>query len=397
MRNVAAPRVLVVPEAYPPSPTGIAVSADRIVTHLRRSGVDVWVVDFDCRGEFTSPPSVTIDPSRDHTILVTPFFDNQGPVRIPERVKATTRREAALQLANVARPLDIGLVHSLSVFNAGFVATFVASALGTPHVVGVRGFGRHPFDGLRAECVRWVLERAAAVVISNRSLLELLSVAHPAEAAGAIVIPDAIFALPYPGLDPTARAAIRAQAGAGPETVLITLAANLREKKLLALVLRALASVPDPTTARLLVLGRVQPGIQEQFESDKRRLGLDTSVLMRESPPPGAIPDWLEASDIVVMPSVDYGTTNIVLEAMERARCVVASDAFAEVIRHEQDGILVNGLDPEALGSALASLATDPDNRHRLGSAARARVLAERRPDREARAYVELYERMVAA
>src|SRR5262249_25430271 len=155
-----------------------------------------------------------------------------------------------------------------------FIATYVARALATPHLVGVRGFGRHPFDGLRADCMRWVLQRAAAVVIANRSLFELLAVAHPAEAAAATVVPDAVCALPYPGLDPSDRAALRAEAGAGPASVLITLGANLREKKLLALTLRALASIPESRFTRLLILGRVPPGIREQYDEDVRRLGL---------------------------------------------------------------------------------------------------------------------------
>jgi glycosyltransferase involved in cell wall biosynthesis len=390
-------RVLLVPEAFPPSPGGIAVTAARIVAFLRQVGLEVWVVDFDCRGDFSPGLSVTIDPSRENTILVTPFFDNQAPVRIPERVKAAARQQATLQLTTLARSLGIHLVHSLSVFNAGFVATFVAGALQVPHIVGVRGFGRHPFDGFRAECVRWVLERASAVVIANRSLLELLSVAHPTQAASATIVQDAVTALPYPGLESADRYALRAEARAAPEDVLITLGANLRERTLLGLVLQALASVPDRPATRLLILGRVHPGVRDQFDADIRRLGLDDRVMVREAPPPEVIPQWLEASDIVVMPSVDYGTTNIVLEAMERARCVVASEIFAEVVRHEENGMLVNRLDPARLGETLASLASDPEKRNRLGTAARALVLADFRPEREASAYVSLYERLLAA
>src|SRR5262249_28426148 len=111
---MTAPRVLLVPEAYPPSMGGIAVCADRVVRHLRQAGVDVWVVDFDCRREFQPALAVTIDATRDRTILVTPFFDNQSPIRIPERLKAAARREAALQLSNLVRPLNVQVVHSLS-------------------------------------------------------------------------------------------------------------------------------------------------------------------------------------------------------------------------------------------------------------------------------------------
>ena len=390
-------RVLLVPETFPPSQSGIAVSALRIVTHLRAAGVEVWAVDFDSRGEFEPGLTVRIDDSREQTIIVTPFFDNQRPVRIPERAKAAARREAALQLAVLARSLGIQLVHSMSVFNAGFIATFVASAIERPHVAGVRGFGRHPFDGLRAECVRWILERATAVVLANRSLFELLAVAHPVEARSAVVIPDSVPALRYPSLDTSGRNAIRAEARAGSDDVLVTIAGNLRERKLLGVSLQALASLPDHPTTRLLILGRVQPAVQEQLDADIRRYRFEDRVVTRDAPPPEELSRWLEASDIVLMPSVDYGTTNIVLEAMERARCVVATDVFAEVIRDGDDGILVDRLDPAALATALAGLSGDSEKRTRLGQRARARVLAERRPDDETRAYVELYERLGAA
>ena len=390
-------RVLLVPEAFPPSRGGVAGSADRIVGYLRQAGIEVWAVDFDGRAEFGPSLSVTVDRTRECTVLVTPFFDNDRPVRIPERVKAVARREATLQLTNVARSLGIQLIHSMSVFNAGFIATFVAGALARPHLVGVRGFGRHPFDGFRAECVRWVLERATAVALANRSLLELLSVAHPAVAAHATVIADSVSPRPYPGLDAAARDALRAEVGVGPDVVLIILAANLREKKLVGLVLQALAAVPLAPATRLLIMGRVHPGVRDQFDADMRRLGLEERVVVRESVSQEVLPRWLEASDIVVLPSVDYGTTNIVLEAMERARCVVASDIFAEVIRHEENGILVNRLDPAALGRAFAALAADLQSRNRLGTAARVVALAECRPDREANAYIRLYERLVAS
>lgn len=104
---------------------------------------------------------------------------------------------------------------------------------------------------------------------------------------------------------------------------------------------------------------------------------------------------WLEASDIVVMPSMEYGTTNVVLEAMERARCVVASDVFADAIRHDVNGILVDRLDPSALARALATLAANVERRNQVGSAARTWVLAERGPTHEANAYLRLYQRLL--
>jgi glycosyltransferase involved in cell wall biosynthesis len=229
----------------------------------------------------------------------------------------------------------------------------------------------------------------------NRSLLELLSAVHPAVAAGAALIPNAVAARPYPGLDSCGRDTIRAELGFSRDVVMITLASNLRDKKSPGLLLRALASLPRLPVTRLLIWGRVHPGEREQFDADVGRLGLADRVVVRERIPQEAVPQWLEASDIVIMPSVDEGMSNVMLEAMERARCVVAADGFADCIRHEVNGILADPLDPSALGGALAALASDPEKREALGAAARALVLAECSPDREAGAYIRLYERLV--
>ena len=70
---------------------------------------------------------------------------------------------------------------------------------------------------------------------------------------------------------------------------------------------------------------------------------------------------------------------NKVWQAMAAGRPVVTADtpAVREVLRDDESALLVPAGDAEALGSALARLASDPGLRSRLGSAAR-RVYLER-------------------
>ncbi len=70
---------------------------------------------------------------------------------------------------------------------------------------------------------------------------------------------------------------------------------------------------------------------------------------------------------------------NKVWQAMAAGRPVVTADtpAVREVLRDDESALLVPAGDAQALGSALARLASDPGLRSRLGSAAR-RVYLER-------------------
>lgn len=73
------------------------------------------------------------------------------------------------------------------------------------------------------------------------------------------------------------------------------------------------------------------------------------------------------------------GLPNTLLEAMARGLPVVSTtlQSVREAVAHGEHGLLVAPGDAAALADALAHLLRDPDKRHRLGSAARARVVED--------------------
>jgi colanic acid/amylovoran biosynthesis glycosyltransferase len=77
-------------------------------------------------------------------------------------------------------------------------------------------------------------------------------------------------------------------------------------------------------------------------------------------------------SCIVSVPTTD-GTSVALLEAIATGAAVVASDipANREWITDGENGLLVPSADATALGKALLRLAADPEERARLGRAAR--------------------------
>ncbi|MFG3347975.1 DUF3492 domain-containing protein [Streptomyces sp. NPDC048018] len=85
--------------------------------------------------------------------------------------------------------------------------------------------------------------------------------------------------------------------------------------------------------------------------------------------------DAYAASAVVVLSSVVEGFPVSLVEAMFCARATVSTDVGAVVEVIGGTGLVVPPRNPKALADACLALLRDPDRRHRLGAAARARAL----------------------
>jgi glycosyltransferase involved in cell wall biosynthesis len=108
-----------------------------------------------------------------------------------------------------------------------------------------------------------------------------------------------------------------------------------------------------------------------------RELGVADSVRFLGYVSP--IQEAIERSAIVVVPSMGEGFGMVALEAMERARPVVAAGigGLGELVRHGETGLLVEPGEVEPLARAIVELAGDLDRAARMGEAGRRRALAE--------------------
>jgi glycosyltransferase involved in cell wall biosynthesis len=92
----------------------------------------------------------------------------------------------------------------------------------------------------------------------------------------------------------------------------------------------------------------------------------------------------VENSAIVVVPSLGEGFGMVALEAMERARPVIASSVggLPEIVADGETGLVVAPSDVEALADAIVELAGDLLRSEAMGVAGRERALTEFTPDR---------------
>jgi glycosyltransferase involved in cell wall biosynthesis len=161
---------------------------------------------------------------------------------------------------------------------------------------------------------------------------------------------------------------------------------------LLRALAQARAQLPDVT---LDVAGRGP--LAPALKAYAREVGVEDAVrfLGFVSPVQAAIQD----AAVVVVPSLGEGFGMVALEAMERARPVIASavGGLPEIVADGETGLVVPPADAEALAEAIVSLAGDLARAVAMGEAGRERALEQFTPERCVERLEALYVRALPA
>lgn len=109
-------------------------------------------------------------------------------------------------------------------------------------------------------------------------------------------------------------------------------------------------------------------------------------------------PDLLRGFDIFVLPSLNEGISNTILEAMASGRAVVAArvGGNGELIEEGITGTLYDSQDADVLAGAIGRYLGDGTLRRAHGAAARERCLARFAMEAMVRGYTELYDDLLA-
>ena len=110
------------------------------------------------------------------------------------------------------------------------------------------------------------------------------------------------------------------------------------------------------------------------------------------------IQDAIERSAVIVVPSMGEGFGMVALEAMERARPVIAAaiGGLGELVADGETGVLVAPGEAQPLARAIVELAGDLERAARMGEAGRRRALTEFLEERCIERTEQLYERALS-
>lgn len=343
------------------------------------------------------PPSVTVEVMPADTSLRVPqvllgslaraakyaSHSPRGAVHLwndARRDSSTWAREFLRYLPFVDRKVDIVHFEFLSL---GAMYPNVRRYIDCPVVVSCRGQDLHTLELRSAEERRPAincLQQADAIhCVSDEMANEVVRIIGPRKN---------IF-VNRPAVD-TDSIRERPASNGGPLKLLAT--GRLVWKKGLDYLLAALARVARAgIDFKMEILGDGE--LKDSLQFSISDLGLDHHVTLVGGVSSAAVLARLQSADIFVLPSVEEGISNAVLEAMATGLPIVTTDAggMAEAVTDGVEGFVVRVRDIHALASRIEGLARDAPLRLRMGTAARARALKDFSLARQVDVYEQAY------
>lgn len=295
------------------------------------------------------------------------------------------------------QPFDV--LHGHWAVPGGPIAALVGALTRTPVVLSLHGSDVFVIEhsALYRWAARWAFDRAFRTAACSENLRSRAVAAGLAYERSA-VIPYGVDGAQFATADAAAVATLRARLGLPQNAPVIGALGRLVHKKGFSHLVAALPAVLRVLPNVRCVIGG-SGDLQADLRAEADQLGLGDHLLL-----PGAIdwqttPAFYALCDVLAVPSVVDahgnvdGLPNVLLEGMACGRAIVASHVagIPDVLRDDENGLLVPSAESSALATALIRLLGDAALRRRLGDAARRTVLASYRWPQIAEQYEAMY------
>ncbi len=322
------------------------------------------------------------------------------------RSMAPHRDAAALvELVGVFRRLQPTIVHTHNP-KPGVYGRLAARAARVPVIVNtVHGLYALPEDRFAKRAVVYSLERIAATA-SHAELLQneedvavLRSLGVPAQKISVLGNGIDLARFDPARVDPARVAVLRKEMGAHDDDVVVGLVGRLVWEKgyreVLDAARRLQRSAPN---VRVVIVGGRDEGKADALSADDigaaEGLGNVAFLGHRDD-----VEDLYPAFDLYALASYREGFPRSAMEAAAMGLPVIATNirGCRQVVDDGRTGRLVSVRDSGALAQAIEELAGDPDRRHAMGMAARAKAVTDFDQQRVIDRTLATYERLLKA
>jgi teichuronic acid biosynthesis glycosyltransferase TuaC len=257
--------------------------------------------------------------------------------------------------SEIGRDFPFDVIHAHTAYPDGFGAVMLGRALGRPTVITVHGgdVTVHMRHHLARRLGRWALSNADRVIAVSSGLQRALVQDHGIEAEKLTIIPNGVDATRFA---PIPRPEARARLGLHDEGSKLLYVGAIAESKGVAYLLRAIHRLRHTSAwpVELIVVG--EGGYEKAARALASQLDITDAVTYAGKRPNDEIPLWMNACDVVVLPSLSEGFGVVLVEAMACGRPVVATACGGpEDIVTPEVGILVPPGDEASLADALAA------------------------------------------
>ncbi len=358
-------RVVMLTYHFLPRIGGVEIATHQLATALVRLGVEVSVVA--PQGPSGAQPLYRLIP-------------------LPRWRGVPRAWRAWAMLARLRRRYPFHILAAQMLYPAGYDACRFGQWANIPVVVTPQGADIHVYEplgyGLRLKPqierrIRWVLHRAAAVVVSNGVMYREVALLAPGTSSKMVFIPNGTM------LDRFCRAereALRRRFGVAPEEVVFITVSRHSPVKGLPILLQAVRRLwrQRPQGWRVWIAGVATEHLRREL-SDLPRV-----ELLGESPveygeqglplqPPTAIVHRLLAADVYVAPALSGGFELSCADALAAGLPLIVcrTNGAQDIVRAHGVGLVVPPADPQAMQQALYWMLHHPAERQEMGQRAR--------------------------
>ncbi|MDA4130895.1 MAG: glycosyltransferase family 4 protein [Thaumarchaeota archaeon] len=357
-------RILMLSWEYPPRIVG---GISRVVEGLSRSlteqGHEVHVITNEMPGSLLEESDRGVFVHRVRIETPTPTFHTWVMMMNHYFSKRAGR------LAKETGKFDIVHVHDWLVLPSGaefktFLGTSLVSTLHSLEFRRSSGIST-PESKMVDSLEWWITYESAIVIVCSTSMKYDSRKQFQLPEDKIRVIPIGIDSNKFEGLQPN-RHLVRERHGVNPGEKVILFVGRLTEQKGCEFLIRAIPFVARFSEVRLLIVG--DGYLRGELELIAAKSGAAGKITFVGYLNDHDLSELLLSSDVMVIPSIYEPFGVVALEAMAANLPIVASniDGLAEIIRHEENGILVFPKDSSSIAWGISRILSDPKNTQRL-------------------------------
>ncbi|MEO8665929.1 MAG: glycosyltransferase family 4 protein [Ignavibacteria bacterium] len=296
-------------------------------------------------------------------------------------------------------------------FNSGFafnrVSILIAKLLGKKVITETSlvgdddplSLGRFPNwkDYFKPKFVRYLFYRMADRYVSKSEVITEIFEKSKISMNKVVEIPYSVDIKKFSPLSSDAKKEMRRKLNIWSDGMIILFVGGINIRKGVHLLLEAFLNVEKKfPEVRLLIAGPTYKYDKKYISDLKDKIrasGIEDKIILREDNISN-VDEYMQSSDIFVLPSKQEGFPISILEAMSCGLVVIGSD-IPEIARAQikegVDGYVFNSGDPEKLAEVIEKVLKDRECFNRLGSEARKKAVANWSTEKVDSSYRELY------
>lgn len=283
-----------------------------------------------------------------------------------------------LEIIRRNKEFSFSVIHAQDVFISGFVGMLAHKLLGIPLVVHAHGPSPYFFeDTPEATKFKRILAKSMAKVVVNNSNLLASTDSHTRSLFLPFVDKAQVICIPTP-LD--TKVYSRPKESCVEKTfnddLILGFIGRLSPQKNLRVLLDAYAKA-RPSLDERLKLVIAGDGPEKGFLMRKaEQLKVNNDVVFTGAVSDNEKLELLNRFDVFLMPSIYEGCPIALLEAMASSKAIISSNipSIREIVKNNEEAILIDPQDIEGLKHAILLLCKDSDLRLKLGENARERT-----------------------